>query len=134
MTRDCEQCKSERPRLLTLEGMAGCAKVKDELLSALLMSLAFLTVALASNGFMTTGPLRKVSTCQKGHKRPVFLFIKLEYDAKAVCRKAALDSFLAHATTTDAVWPYLVRVLYCLSYADGMARRQALAIACCSDL
>ena len=95
--------------MLTLEGMAGCAKVKDELLSALLKSLAFLTVELASKGFISPGPVKKVSTCQNAHKRPVFLFIKLEYDAKAVCRKAACDSFLAHTTTTDAVWPHLVR-------------------------
>jgi hypothetical protein len=98
------------------------------------MSLAFLTVELASKGFMSSGPVRKLNTCQNAHERPVFLFIKLECDANAVCRKAACDSFLAHATTTAAVWLYLVRVLYCLSYADGMTRRQALAIACCSDL
>lgn len=64
--------------------------------------------------------IHAVRACEKnehllnGHKGLILLFIKFEYVAKAVSRKAACDSFLAHATTTDAAWRYLVRVLYYL--------------------
>ncbi len=47
-----------------MEGTAGCAKVKEELLSEFLTSLAFLTVELASKGFMPSEPVEKCGNCQ----------------------------------------------------------------------
>lgn len=49
----CQQEDVQCKRMCTFEGAAGWANVNEEaLLSPLVTSLAFLTVALASNGFM----------------------------------------------------------------------------------